>query len=239
MHHSTDRIAHTTAFVTPVVEHWLEREIAWCVHPMDDRSDDPSYHEQTLLPRSYISLYMYGIYSHITYRDTYTTHAVQVFSQNLDLSTPWRIDPTTHRTMSKRSYHGATSRSTWGYGIYSRITYSDIYTTHAVRVFSQNLDVSTLWRIDPTTHPTMSKRSYLGATSRSTWGMGYIRVLHIAIYIRHMQYEFSHKIREDPSEIWQVIFHRVVITSGCLHITRHFGFACNSFWQIWWTDTVL
>ena len=25
----TDRIAHTTAFATPVVEHWLEREIAW------------------------------------------------------------------------------------------------------------------------------------------------------------------------------------------------------------------
>ena len=28
MHHPTDRIAHTTAYVTPVVEHWLEREIA-------------------------------------------------------------------------------------------------------------------------------------------------------------------------------------------------------------------
>ena len=28
MHHPTARIAHTTAFVTPVVEHWLEREIA-------------------------------------------------------------------------------------------------------------------------------------------------------------------------------------------------------------------
>ena len=26
MHHPTDRITHTTAFVTPVVEHWLERE---------------------------------------------------------------------------------------------------------------------------------------------------------------------------------------------------------------------
>ena len=51
MHHPTDRIAHTTAFVTPVVEHWLEREIAQ------------------------------------------------------------RIDPTTHRTMSERPYHGATSRS--------------------------------------------------------------------------------------------------------------------------------
>ena len=27
MHHPTDRITHTMAFVTPVVEHWLEREI--------------------------------------------------------------------------------------------------------------------------------------------------------------------------------------------------------------------
>ena len=29
------------AFVTPVVEHWLEREIAQWVHPMKDRSNDP------------------------------------------------------------------------------------------------------------------------------------------------------------------------------------------------------
>ena len=56
MHHPTDRIAHTTAFVTPVEENWLEREIAQWVHPMKDRSDDPSHHERTLLPRSYISL---------------------------------------------------------------------------------------------------------------------------------------------------------------------------------------
>ena len=55
-HHPTDRIAHTTAFVTPVVEHWLERETAQWVHPMKDRSDDPPHHERTLLPRSYISL---------------------------------------------------------------------------------------------------------------------------------------------------------------------------------------
>ena len=48
----TDRIAHTIFFVTPVVEHWLEREIA-----------------------------------------------------------QWRIDPTIHRTISERFYHGATSRS--------------------------------------------------------------------------------------------------------------------------------
>ena len=56
MHHPTDRIAHTTAFVIPVVEHWLEREIAQWVHTMKDRSDDPSHHERTLLPLSYWSL---------------------------------------------------------------------------------------------------------------------------------------------------------------------------------------
>ena len=47
MHHPTDRITHTTAFVTPVVEHWLGREIAQWVHPMKDRSDDSSHHERT------------------------------------------------------------------------------------------------------------------------------------------------------------------------------------------------
>ena len=51
-----DRIAYTTAFVTPIVEHWLEREIAQWVHPMKDRSDDLSHNERTLLQRSYISL---------------------------------------------------------------------------------------------------------------------------------------------------------------------------------------
>ena len=56
MHHHTERIAHITAFVTPVVEHWLEREVAQWAHPMKDRSDDPSHHERTVLPWSYISL---------------------------------------------------------------------------------------------------------------------------------------------------------------------------------------
>ena len=45
--HPTYRIAHTTAFVIPVVEHWLEREIAQWVH-----------HDRTLLPWSYISLFV-------------------------------------------------------------------------------------------------------------------------------------------------------------------------------------
>ena len=41
--------------------HWLEREIAQWVHTMKDRSDDPSHHERMLLPRSYISLLIYGM----------------------------------------------------------------------------------------------------------------------------------------------------------------------------------
>ena len=39
MHHHTDRIAHTTAFVTPVVEHWLEREIAHWVRNKEGRKE--------------------------------------------------------------------------------------------------------------------------------------------------------------------------------------------------------
>ena len=35
MHHPTNRIAHTTAFVTPVVEHW--REIAqWVLSSIEE-----------------------------------------------------------------------------------------------------------------------------------------------------------------------------------------------------------
>ena len=32
MHYTTDRIAHTIAFITQVVEHWLERETDQWVH---------------------------------------------------------------------------------------------------------------------------------------------------------------------------------------------------------------
>ena len=38
-----------TVFVTPVVDHWLEREIAQWVHPMKDPSDDWSLHERNCL----------------------------------------------------------------------------------------------------------------------------------------------------------------------------------------------
>ena len=38
MHHPTDRITHTTAFVTPVVEHCQEREIAqWVPYKQSEK----------------------------------------------------------------------------------------------------------------------------------------------------------------------------------------------------------
>ena len=41
MHHPSDRITHTTAFVTPVMEHWLEREIAQWVRLPVKRITEP------------------------------------------------------------------------------------------------------------------------------------------------------------------------------------------------------
>ena len=54
-------IAHTTAFVTPVMEHWLEREIAQWVHPHEGSIWWPIVPWRTLLPRSYISLLLAGM----------------------------------------------------------------------------------------------------------------------------------------------------------------------------------
>ena len=41
--HRQDNTYH--GLCTPVLENWLEREIAQWVHPMKDRSDDPSHNE--------------------------------------------------------------------------------------------------------------------------------------------------------------------------------------------------
>ena len=46
MHHPTERIIHTMAFVTPVLEHWLEQELGQLVH-----------HEQTCLPLRFFRNY--------------------------------------------------------------------------------------------------------------------------------------------------------------------------------------
>ena len=41
----------------------------------------------------------------------YTSRGALAGTRNSSMGPPWKLDPTTHRTMSERSYHGATSRS--------------------------------------------------------------------------------------------------------------------------------
>ena len=137
----------------------LTTELHLAPHPMKDRSDDPSHHERTLLPRSYISL-----------------------------PTPWRIDPTTHRTTSERSYHGATSRSPphegsirWPIAPQANALTTELHLVpHPMKDWSDDpshhertllprsyISLPIPWRIDLTTHRTMSERSYHRATSCS------------------------------------------------------------------------
>ena len=95
MHHPTDWIIHSTAVVTSVVEHWLEREIAQWVHPMKDRSDDPSHHEQMILPRSYISLLKQMEMDKLHPTLTVTTRRAEIYQQVL-ISLEINSDSTHH-----------------------------------------------------------------------------------------------------------------------------------------------
>ena len=141
MHHPTDRTAHTTAFVTPVMEHWLEWEIAQWVHheglirrPIAPWANActtelhlaPMFREVHLLTfesrcchigysfwwTARILLYAPSHRQDSTYHGLcYTSHGALAGTRNSSMGPPWRIDPTIHRTMSERSYHGATSFS--------------------------------------------------------------------------------------------------------------------------------
>ena len=113
MHHPTDRITHTTAFVTAVVEHWLEREMAQWVHPMKDRSDDPSHHERTLLPRSYISLH----FSHInqSYSDIFQSHDNTINNSPFQFNNePERSGNVDHLFSSHHPINGIPCSFLWG-----------------------------------------------------------------------------------------------------------------------------
>ena len=113
MHHPIDRIAHTTTFDTPVVEHWLEQQIAQWVHPMKDRSDDPLHYERTLLPQSYISLRDLTVTSqhHGAYQLQVSTMGLTSYK-----SAPWELTVTSQQlgtyqlqvsTMGLNSYKSA------------------------------------------------------------------------------------------------------------------------------------
>ena len=134
MHHPTDRIAHTTALVTPVVEHWLEWKIAQWVHPMKDRSDDPS--QRTVLPQSYISL---------LYLTMHSIHFIYVY-MTLDIS---------ERGNPLRGYSFWTAARVLLYASSHRqdITYQGLcYTSCGVLAGRRYSSMGQLWGINPTTH---------------------------------------------------------------------------------------
>ena len=66
MHHPTDRITHTTAFITPVVEHWLEREIAQWVPPHEGSIPRPIAPWANAPPLSYVPLPSHGMHTWLT-----------------------------------------------------------------------------------------------------------------------------------------------------------------------------
>ena len=101
MYHLTDKIAHTTAFVTPVVEHKLEREIAQWVHPMKDQSDDPSHHERTLLPQSYISL-LHTKEGHVSFNNILKTFYLQFGIRHSERTIQQERKPTAATTWAAR-----------------------------------------------------------------------------------------------------------------------------------------
>ena len=69
MHQSTDRIVHTRAFVIPVLEHWLEQEIAQWVHREPLHLDQKLYHRAECRSYMYVCVYIYT-HTH-TYIHTY------------------------------------------------------------------------------------------------------------------------------------------------------------------------
>ena len=104
MHHPTDRITHTTAFVTPVVEHWLEREITQWVHPMKDRSDDPSHHERTL--------YLWAT-SRSWYREYYTSTRWRRFILQWVVSKTYLTSESIRCINIPAAFHGNTRQVPW------------------------------------------------------------------------------------------------------------------------------
>ena len=161
----TNRIAHTMTFVTSVMEHWLEWETAQWVHHVGSiwwpitpwanpswRKDGSILFNDTL-NTFYLQLYgighvvkdhsdskrgnmlppVHGLLSpisskgffymhHPTDRITHTTTLRGRGALSGTRNSSWRIDPTTHCIMRKRSYHGATSYSSHHEGLIRQTT---------------------------------------------------------------------------------------------------------------------
>ena len=89
MHHLTDRITHTTAFLKPVVDYWLEREIAQWVHHEGSirRPIAPWANALTtelhLAPRILYELINYACQHQPFVPDCWSVYDISLFSHNI------------------------------------------------------------------------------------------------------------------------------------------------------------
>ena len=112
MHHPTDRIAHTTAFVTPVMEHWLERELS-----AKDDSFSKRKNQLLSLHALFFSNQQQGIFymHHLTHRIVHTKNLLYQFwrssliTRNSSMCPPRKMDRMTYCTTIL--YHRTTSHS--------------------------------------------------------------------------------------------------------------------------------
>ena len=146
---------------------------------MKDRSDDPSHHERTLLPRSYISILSYGrlpnifsqtyIAMEVFYLTTHSTHFIYGYmASDIWLRTILIVRKETRCRHIGYSFRLAARVLLYAssHGQYN--TYHVLcYTSRGALAGTRNSSMCPPWRIDPTIRRTTSERSYHGVTSRS------------------------------------------------------------------------
>ena len=76
MDHPTERIAHTAAIVTPIMEHWLEPKKLLSGFTMRDRSDNKLHHEWMLYCGAKSSFCNKEGRKEIFYLTTHSTHFI-------------------------------------------------------------------------------------------------------------------------------------------------------------------
>ena len=80
------------------MEHWLEREIAPWVH------HEGSIRRPIAPWANALTVWLWNTQIMKEVSHCYTSRGALVGTRNSSMGPPWRIDPTTHRTMSERSY---------------------------------------------------------------------------------------------------------------------------------------
>ena len=141
----------------------------------------------------------------------YTSREALAGTRNSSMDPPWRIDPKTHRTMSERSYHGATSRSHDRRGHDTRYigdTSKDTTRRYSesVQVIVDSTSISIKWTSFIHINCPCSTRSCCSRTCMITSTMTYIKPLTPSL----LWYFFLHILprkRKVISNVWMPAIH--------------------------------